>query len=417
MVVLPRPSFQGPCGLKLRAALSTSFIAQTAPRTIFASSGLSGFRPSLTVQAQMLARISIGVDHENRQTLQLRSLKQPRTALSSVACRKLLPGNAMKLPRRKFLHLAAGAASLPALSRSASAQTYPMRPVHIVVGFPAGLSPDIVARIVGQPLSQRLGQPVVIENKPGAGGNTGTDFVARATPNGYTLLLVTATNTVNATLYQNLDFDFSRDIVPVAGLDRGASVMVVNPSVPAKTVLEFIAYAKANPGKITFASAGVGTPPHVCGALLMMLSGIQMLHVPYRGSFLPDLIGGQVQVCFSPIATVIGYIRTGKLRALGVTTATRVSELPDVPAIGEFVQGYEASGWLGIGAPKGTSTDVISKLNTEINAVLAVPDVKARLDGLGVEAMSMTATDFGKLIADETEKWGKVIRATNIKAE
>ena len=216
---------------------------------------------------------------------------------------------------------------------------------------------------------------------------------------------------------QNLDFDFSRDIVPVAGLDRGASVMVVNPSVPAKTVLEFIAYARANPGKITFASAGVGTPPHVCGALLMMLSGIQMLHVPYRGSFLPDLIGGQVQVCFSPIATVIGYIRTGKLRALEVTTATRVSELPDVPAIGEFVQGYEASGWLGIGAPKGTSTDVISKLNTEINAVLAVPDVKARLDGLGVEAMSMTATDFGKLIADETEKWGKVIRATNIKAE
>ena len=292
-----------------------------------------------------------------------------------------------------------------------------MRPVHIVVGFPAGLSPDIVARIVGQPLSQRLGQPVVIENKPGAGGNTGTDFVARATPDGYTLLLVTATNTVNATLYQNLDFDFSRDIVPVAGLDRGASVMVVNPSVPAKTVLEFIAYAKANPGKITFASAGIGTPPHVCGALLMMLSGIQMLHVPYRGSFLPDLIGGQVQVCFSPVATVIEYIRTGKLRALGVTTATRVSELPDVPAIGEFVQGYEASGWLGIGAPKGTSTDVISKLNTEINAVLAVPDVKARLDGLGVEAMSMTAADFGKLIADETEKWGKVIRATNIKAE
>ena len=323
----------------------------------------------------------------------------------------------MELYRRRFLGVAAGAVALPALLRSAVALEYPTRPVHIVVGFPAGLSPDIVARIVGQPLSQRLGQPVVIENKPGAGGNTGTDFVARATPDGYTLLLVTATNTVNATLYQNLDFDFSRDIVPVAGLDRGASVMVVNPSVPAKTVLEFIAYAKANPGKIAFASAGIGTPPHVCGALLMMLSGIQMLHVPYRGSFLPDLIGGQVHVCFSPIATVIEYIRTGKLRALGVTTATRVSELPDVPAIGEFVQGYEASAWLGIGAPKGTSTDVIGKLNTEINAVLAVPDVKARLDGLGVEAMSMTAADFGKLIADETEKWGKVIRATNIKAE
>ncbi|MFZ3354252.1 MAG: tripartite tricarboxylate transporter substrate binding protein [Xanthobacteraceae bacterium] len=323
----------------------------------------------------------------------------------------------MELYRRRFLGVAAGAVALPALLRSAVALEYPTRPVHIVVGFPAGLSPDIVARIVGQPLSQRLGQPVVIENKPGAGGNTGTDFVARATPDGYTLLLVTATNTVNATLYQNLDFDFSRDIVPVAGLDRGASVMVVNPSVPAKTVLEFIAYAKANPGTIAFASAGIGTPPHVCGALLMMLSGIQMLHVPYRGSFLPDLIGGQVHVCFSPVATVIEYIRTGKLRALGVTTATRVSELPDVPAIGEFVQGYEASAWLGIGAPKGTSTDVIGKLNTEINAVLAVPDVKARLDGLGVEAMSMTAADFGKLIADETEKWGKVIRATNIKAE
>jgi tripartite-type tricarboxylate transporter receptor subunit TctC len=324
----------------------------------------------------------------------------------------------MKLPhRRHFLHVAAGAAAFPAASRFAWAQGYPTRPVRVVVGFPAGLSPDIVARIVGQPLSQRLGQPVVIENKPGAGGNTGTDFVVRATPDGYTLLLVTATNTVNATLYPNLNFDFSRDIVPVASLDRGASVMVVNPSVPAKTVREFIAYAKANPGKITFASAGVGTPPHVCGVLFTMLSGVQMLHVPYRGSFLPDLIGGQVQLSFSPIATVIEYIRTGKLRALGVTTATRVAELPDVPAVGEFVQGYEASGWLGIGAPKDTSTDIIGRLNTEINTVLAGPDVKAHLDALGVEAMAMTPPDFGKFIDAETEKWAKVIKFAGIKAE
>jgi len=323
----------------------------------------------------------------------------------------------IKLPRRQFLQLAAVAAALPATLRAASALDYPTQPVRIVVPFPAGLSPDIIARIVGQPLSQRLGQPVVIENKPGAGGNTGTDFVVRAAPDGYTLLLVTATNTINATLYANLNFDFSREIVPVASLDRAAFVMVVNPSVPAKTVLEFVAYAKANPGKITLASSGIGTPSHVCGALLTLLSGVQMLHVPYRGSYLPDLIGGQVQLSFSPIASVIEYIRTGKLRALGVTTASRAAELPDVPAVGEFVQGYEASGWLGIGAPKDTPTDIIGRLNTEINAVLAVQNVKTRLAGLGVETMSTTPGDFGKLIADETERWGKVIKAANIKAE
>jgi tripartite-type tricarboxylate transporter receptor subunit TctC len=323
----------------------------------------------------------------------------------------------MRLPRRRFLQIAAVAAALPATLRAASALDYPTQPVRIVVPFSAGLSADIIARIVGQPLSQRLGQPVVIENKPGAGGNSGTDFVVRAAPDGHTLLLVTTTNTINTTLYPNLNFDFSRDIVPVASLDCAAFVMVVYPSVPARSVLEFIAYAKANPGRIALASAGIGSPGHVCGALLTMLSGVQMLHVPYRGSYLPDLIGGQVQVSFSPIAGVIEYIRTGKLRALGVTTATRAAELPDVPAVGEVVQGYEASGWLGIGAPKNTPTDIIGRLNTEINTVLAAPDVKARLAGWGVEVMSMTPGDFGKLVADETEKWGKVIKVANIKAE
>jgi tripartite-type tricarboxylate transporter receptor subunit TctC len=326
-------------------------------------------------------------------------------------------GYAMKLPRRQFLRLAAGAAALPALPRIARAQAYPTRPVRILVGFPAGISPDIVARLIGQPLSARLGQPFVIENRPGAGSNIATEAVIRAPPDGYTLLIVSPTNTINATLYPNLAFDFVRDIVPVASIDRSPFVMAVNPSVPAKTVSEFIAYAKANPGKLNIGSAGIGTPPHVCGELLKMLTGVDLVHVPYRGSYIPDLLGGHVQVSFGPIATLIEYIRTGKLRALAVTTAMRSNALPDIPTVGEFVPGYEASGWLGIGAPKGTSTEIIERLNKEINAVIAAPDVKARLVGLGVEPMSMTPAEFGKFIADDTEKWAKVIRFANIKVE
>ena len=305
---------------------------------------------------------------------------------------------------------------LPVVSQFAWSQAYPSRPVRIIVGFPAGLSPDVQARLVGQGLSERIGQPVVIENRPGAGGNTGTEFVVRAPPDGCTLLLITPSNTINATLYDNLNFNFIRDIAPVASINRGPFVMVVNPFFPSKTIPEFIAYAKANPEKVNLGSPGIGTPAHVCGALLKMLTGVDLVHVPYRGSYMPDLLGGQVQVSFSPIPTVIEYIRTGKLRALGVTTAMRARELPDVPSIGEFVPAYEASGWLGIGAPKGTSSEIIEWLNKEISSVIADPNVKADLVGLGVSPMSMTPAEFKNFIADETDKWARVINFAGIKA-
>ena len=321
----------------------------------------------------------------------------------------------MRLPRRTFLHLAAGAAMLPAVSRFAWPQAYPSRLLRIIVGFPTGLSPDVQARLVGQGLSERIGQPVIIENRPGAGGNTGTEFVVRAPPDGYTLLVITPSNTINATLYDNLSFNFIHDIAPVASINRGPFVMVVNPSFPLKTIPEFIAYAQANRGKINMGSPGIGTPAHVCAALLKMLTGADLVHVPYRGSYMPDLLGGQVQVSFSPIPTVIEYIRTGKLRALGVTTAMRARELPDVPSIGEFVPGYEASGWLGIGAPKGTSSEIIERINKEINAVIEDPALKARLIGLGVSPMSMTPAEFKRFIADETDKWARVISFAGIK--
>jgi tripartite-type tricarboxylate transporter receptor subunit TctC len=323
----------------------------------------------------------------------------------------------MKLPRRKFLHLAAVAAALPAVSRVAWAQTYPARPVRIIVGFPAGLTPDILARLVAQQLSDRLGQQFIVDNRPGASSNVGTEVVVRALPDGYTLLMASSTNAVNATVYENLNFNFIRDISPVAGIAHNPFVMEVTPSLPAQTVPEFIAYAKANPGKINMASAGIGTTPHMVGELFKMMTKLDLIHVPYRSSFFPDLLGGQVQVAFSPIPTVIGYIRADKLRALAVTSAGRSAALPDVPAIGEFVAGYEASGWFGLGAPKNTPAGIIEKLNNEINATLADPKFKARLTDLGAEPMPMTPVDFGKFTAEETEKWGKVIRAANIKAE
>jgi tripartite-type tricarboxylate transporter receptor subunit TctC len=323
----------------------------------------------------------------------------------------------MKLPRRTFLHLAAGAAALPATSRFAGAQIYPTRPVRIIVPFPAGQATDTIARIMGQSLWERLGQPFVIENRTGAGGNIATESVVRATPDGYTLLLVGLSNAMNATLYKKLNFDFIRDIAPVASIGVAPYVMVINPSVPAKTVPEFIAYAKANPSKINMASSGSGSQSHVLGERFKMMTGINLVHVPYRGGFVPDLLSGQVQLVFGTISTLIQYIRGGMLRALAVTTTTRSDVLPDIPTMAEFVPGYEASAWYGVGAPKDTPAEVIDKLNNEINAGAADPLIKARLAGLGVDPMSMTSAAFGKLIADETEKWGNVIRALNIKAE
>ena len=321
----------------------------------------------------------------------------------------------MKLPRRQFLHLAAGAAVLPVVSRDARAQGYPTRPVRIIVPFPAGQATDSIARLVGQSLLERLGQAFVIENRTGAGGNIGTEAVVRAPPDGYTLLLVGLSSAINATLYKQLNFNFIRDIAPVASIGGGPYVMVVNPSVPAKTVLEFIVYAKANPGKINMASSGNGAVSHVFGELFKMMAGVNLVHVPYRGGYVPDLLGGQTQVVFGTIASCIQLISAGKLRALAVTTATRSPALPDVPALGESVPGYEASQWYGLGAPKNTPAEIVSKLNSEVNAGLADPKLKARLADLGVDTMSVTSADFGKLIADETEKWGKVIRAANIK--
>jgi tripartite-type tricarboxylate transporter receptor subunit TctC len=324
----------------------------------------------------------------------------------------------MKLPRRSFLHLVAGAAALPALSRFAWAQTYPSRPVRVTVPAPAGGGYDIVARLMGQWLSERLGQQFVIDNRPGGGTNIGTETVVRAAADGYTLLLVASANAINATLYEKLNFNFIRDIAAVAGIISLPEVMVVHPSVPTKTVPEFIAYAKANPGKISVASGGIGTPGHLSGELFKTMTGVNMLHVPYRGlaPALTDLLGGQVQVGFGSVPSSIEHIRTGRLRALAVTTAMRAEALPDVPTFAEFVPGYEASFWYGVGAPKATPAEIVEKLNKEINAGLADPKIKARLADLGGTVLPGSPADFGKLIADETEKWGKVIRTANIKA-
>ena len=325
----------------------------------------------------------------------------------------------MKLPRREFLRLSATAIALPAAAHLARAETYPARPVHIIVGFAAGGPNDISARLIAQWLSERLGQQFVVENRPGAGGNVATELVVRAPADGYTLLLVPAPAAINATLYDNLNFNFIHDIAPVAGILRVPEVMVVNPAVPANTVPEFIAYAKANPGKINMASAGNGTVPHVAGELFKFMTGVDLVRVGYRGGgpALVDLMGGQVQVMFEPTLSTIGYIRAGKLRALAVTSATRSAALPDVPTVGEFVPGYEATAWFGIGAPRNTPSEIVDKLNGEINAGLVDPKIKERLADLGGEPMPMSPADFAKFIADETEKWGKVVRAAGIKAE
>ena len=323
------------------------------------------------------------------------------------------------LPRRQFLHLAAGVAALLSVSRICWAQTYPSRPVRLIVPFPAGGAVDITARVIGQSLSERLRQQFIIETRPGAGGTIGTGAVAHAAPDGYTLLMVDASATINVTLYDKLDFNFLRDIAPVASINPVPLVMEVHPSVPASTLPEFIAYAKANPGKLNMASSGNGTPTHVAGELFKMMAGVDMVHVPYRGAApaTADLLAGQVQVYFTGATNVVEYVKAGKLRALAVTTATRLETLPDTPTVADFVPGYEASTWYGVGAPTNTPSGIIDKLNREINAALTDPKMKARLSELGTSVLVTSPPEFAKFIADETEKWGNVIRALNIKAE
>jgi tripartite-type tricarboxylate transporter receptor subunit TctC len=323
----------------------------------------------------------------------------------------------MKFPRRNFLYLAASAAALPAASQIARAQTYPTRPVRLIVGFPPGGVGDISSRLMGQWLSDRLGQPFVVENRPGAAGNIAIEAVAKAPPDGYTLLHVSTTNAVNATLYDKVNF--RRDIAPVASIIRVPLVMVVNPSVPARTVPEFIAYAKANPGKLSMASAGNGSTAHVTGELFKMMTRVEMVHVPYRGSApaVTDLLGGQVQVMFDPLSSSIEHIKTGKLRALGVTTRTRWETLPDIPTVHDFAPGFEASAWQGIAAPNNMPAEIVEKLNKEINAALADPKMTARLAEVGGAVLQGSHVDFAKLITEDIEKWANVIRAANIKAE
>jgi tripartite-type tricarboxylate transporter receptor subunit TctC len=370
-------------------------------------------------------RRNCGLRCDSGQCQELTPRRGTKALAAGATCWYAAAGNdfregTMKLPhRRQFLHLAAGATALPVLPRIARAQAYPTRPVRLIVPSTPGGGFDTIARLIGQPLSERLGKPFVIETRPGAGTNIGTEFVVRASPDGYTLLLATHANAANATLYEKLNYNFIRDIVPVASISRVPNVMVVPPSFPAKTIAEFIAYAKANPGKITMGSEGNGAGAHMSGELFKMLAGIDMLHIPYRGAApaLTDLLAGQVQVMFASMPAAIQYVRAGNLRALAVTTRTRSDALPDIPAVGEFVPGYEAFSWYGIGAPRKTPPEIVERLNKETNAAIVEPKLRARFADLDAEPLSMTSAEFGKFIADETEKWGKVIRAANIKAE
>jgi tripartite-type tricarboxylate transporter receptor subunit TctC len=336
-----------------------------------------------------------------------------------VCCSNILEGTVMQLPRRQFLHVAAGITALAATSRRAWSQVYPSRPLRLIVPFGPGGGTDIVARLIGQWLSERLGRTFVIENRPGAGGNLGTEAVVRAPPDGYTLALIGAPSAINATLYDNLAFNFIRDIVPVAMIVRFPNVLVLTPSVPAKTIPEFIDHAKANPGKLNMASPGNGSTPHVAGELFKMMTGVTMVHVPYRSvaAGLTDMLSGQVQVTFGTAASTIEYIRAGTLRALAVTTAMRSAALPDLPTIAEFVPGYEATAWFGVGAPRNTAAEIIDKLNREINASLADPKLQERIADLGGVAITGSPTDFGRLIVAETDKWAKVVKFSGAKAE
>jgi tripartite-type tricarboxylate transporter receptor subunit TctC len=323
----------------------------------------------------------------------------------------------LNLPRRTFLHLAAGAAALPAASSLAGAETYPTRPVHIVAPYPPGAAPDVVARLIAQWLSDRLGQAVVVDNRPGAAGNIGTEKAAKSAPDGYTLLIAVGANAINQTLYSNLGFDFRTDLVPVAGIARAPFIIVVNPNFPAKTIPELIAYAKANPGKVDMATNGVGTGSHVTGELFMMMTGIKLTHIPYKGNYMTDLISGQVPLAVAPLPGVAEFVKDGQVRGLGVTTAARTSALPDVPAIGESVPGYVAEGWYGLTTPKGTPAVVIAKLETATRASVADPILQTHMQPLGLEPAPMTTAEFGKFIADEIDKWAKVIKFANIKVD
>ncbi len=323
----------------------------------------------------------------------------------------------MRLPRRRFLHLATGTALLPVLPRLAQAESYPVRPVHIVAGYPAGAGPDIIARLVAQALSDRLGQQFIVDNRPGASSNIGTEVVAKSPADGYTLLMTVSTNAVNATLYTSLNFNFRQDLVPIAGIGRTPFVLVVNPKFPAKTLAEFVAYAKANPGKIDFASQGVGSGPHVAAELFEMMGGIKLVHVPYKGSYMTDVPGGQMPAACSPIAQVIEFIRDGRMRAIAVTTATRTDALPDVPSLAELYPGYEASGWYGLCTPRGTPDDIIGKLAAATLASLDDPSVKAKLVAIGVEPKPLKTVEFGQFIADEIDKWAKVIKFAGLASQ
>jgi tripartite-type tricarboxylate transporter receptor subunit TctC len=323
----------------------------------------------------------------------------------------------MKIFRREFLRLGASATAFPLISRRAWADGYPSRPVHMIVDIPAGLAPDVLARLVAEPLSHRLGQDIVVEDKPGAGGNVGAEYVIHSPPDGYTLLVMISGNAANAALYPSLDFNFVRDIVPVTFLAYTPFVVVVNPSFAAKTLPELIAYAKANPGKLNLASQGAGTAPHLAFELFRMMTGVNIVHVPYRGSYVPDLLAGQVQLAFATVPPVLGYIHSGKLHALGVTSAKRMQALPDVPAMAETLPGYEGSGWAGVGAPPGTPADIVDKLNKNINPIIADPTMKARCIALGAAPEAMTPSQFGALIRDASQKWAKVIRFANIKVD
>jgi tripartite-type tricarboxylate transporter receptor subunit TctC len=321
----------------------------------------------------------------------------------------------MKLRRRELLRLAAGAAALPALARGAAALDFPTRPVHIVTPYPAGASPDIVARLIAQWLGDRLGQQFIVDNRPGAGGNIGTEKAAKSSPDGYTLLLTVSTNAINETLYSNLGFDFKKDFMPVAAIAKIPFIIVINPNFPAKTVPELIAYAKANPGKIDMATNGVGTGSHTSAELFMMMTGVKFTHVPYKTNYLTDLMGGQVPLAFSPVAAIAEHVKSGKLIGVGVTTAARSTTLPDVPAIGESVPGYVAEGWYGLTAPKGTPAEVVAKLEAATRASVNDPILRARMEPLGLEPAPMTTAEFGQFIADEIDKWAKVIKFANIK--
>jgi len=321
----------------------------------------------------------------------------------------------MRLRRRRFLQLAGAAAAFPAVSRIARAESYPVRPVRIVVGFPPGSATDIDMRLIAAPLGQKLGQEFLVDNRPGAGSNLAAETVCRAAPDGYTLLAMTVTNAVNATLYQNLSFDIQKDIAPVIGTFTSPNTLVINPSVPANTLPEFIAYAKANPGKINYASYGVGSAPNMNGELLKLMAGIDMVHVPYRQSPVPDLLGGQVQAFFGPMPITISYVRAGKLRALAVSSAKRSDALPDVPAVAELLPGFEANIWHGVGAPKGTPKEIVATLNKEIDVILGTPEIKEKFANIGGTALGGTPEDYGKFVAAEIDKWGKVIKAANIK--